>query len=145
MLGLEALQARMARVESLRSVVRTMKAMAMANQRNVDQAQHAITATSAIETIAGNVTHKGIQAGYAVGGKVDVIACLPGFLVLAGEIENLQVVDDVRIGFGKEREGVVAADLLVTQAECVCTCASPEVDRGEVIIKLATKLTAIVL
>jgi len=52
MLGLEALQARMARVESLRSVVRTMKAMAMANQRNVDQAQHAITATSATAELA---------------------------------------------------------------------------------------------
>src|SRR3990167_8418166 len=43
------------------------------------------------EVFTGYITDEGDQAGYAIGGEVDVVARLPGLLVLAGEVEDLQI------------------------------------------------------
>ncbi|MEX0589338.1 MAG: F0F1 ATP synthase subunit gamma [Cyanobium sp.] len=52
MAGLEALQTRLSRVESLRSVVRTMKAMAMVNQHTFEKAHRSTSAYSATVELA---------------------------------------------------------------------------------------------
>src|SRR5690606_5911871 len=89
-----------------------------------------------IETVTGDIAHERRQPRYPVAGEVDVVAGLPGFLVGTGEVEDLDVVDDVRVGLVEEGERVAAADLLVAEAEGVGADAGPEVDRGEVVVQV---------
>src|SRR3546814_19011822 len=59
------------------------------------------------------------QAGNADAGEVVVVARLPGFLVLVGEVADLDEVHQLGVGAVDVGEAGVAAHLLVADAEGV--------------------------
>ena len=75
--------------------------------------------------------------------KVEVVARLPGLFVGPGEIENLHIVDDVRIGFCQVREGGVAVTVLIANAEGVGAGCRGQRQRSQLMIDLERLITII--
>src|SRR5690606_16702280 len=76
--------------------------------------------------VAGNVAGQEGQAGYADGGEVVVVACLPGALVGIGEVVDLHEVDQEGVAAVDIGKAGIAAHLLVGEADLVAVQAVAE-------------------
>src|SRR5690606_33621144 len=76
--------------------------------------------------VAGNVAGQEGQAGYADGGEVVVVACLPGALVGIGEVVDLHEVDQEGVAAIDIGKAGIAAHLLVGEADLVAVQAVAE-------------------
>ena len=70
---------------------------------------------------------------------------MPGALAGAGEVKDLQVAGNCRIGFLQEREGIVAVTVLITQAEGMRAGVGREHQAGQVVVDFAGQLAAVLV